>query len=853
MLPEAFASDPERLSRFTREAQTLASLNHPNIAAIYGIEETLSTSGSGSGLRALVMELVEGADLSTHIARGPIPIAEALPIARQIAEALEAAHEHGIIHRDLKPANIKLRTDGTVKVLDFGLAKAFDSDGGAANSQISHSPTMSRHATEAGLILGTAAYMSPEQARGKPVDKRADIWSFGVVLFEMLSGTRLFAGETVSDTLAAVLREEVPWPALPPPTPRGVVQLLRRCLTRDPRHRLRDIGEARFALASAETPEEPDSSQSGMPGTTAAGLARRRLLPTAIVLVATLLAVGFLVYRTLQTGPPAVSGLTWVSILPPPDGFKEDVDPAVSPDGRTLAFVAPGASGTALLWLRDFASPLPRAIPGSEGARMPFWSPDGRWIGFFAQAKMKKTPVSGGSPEILADVSNARGGTRSSQGDILFTSTSVVTGQRTTAEGGPGPPLTLPGDAAGRPGERRSDPHFLPDGRHFLFTRGSSILVGALDSTEVKEVAPLASKAEYARGHLFFVRGGDLFRAVLRCQSSGARGAPVKVADNIGFNGNTIAGFSFSVSASGVVAYWDRNSTVATELTWLDRAGNKLGGLGEPGEYSGLALSPDGRHVAVELGEPKSSRISVWLIDVGSGARSRFNTYKDRSGVPLWSADSKRLLVTDFIDRQLLLILPIEGGPPQEIKVGGGAKWPTDWSRDGRFIVFAENNETFDIGMVGTDGGAPVPYLHTPFNEGAGIISPDGSWLAYRSEETGSSEVYVQAFPKAGRKLRISTTGGDNPIWRPDGRALFYLARDGGLVEVELTPRVGGGLEVRSARTLFHPANRGGRLNNSRRIYAVTSDGRRFLFMGIVPDTSPRAITMILNWAPGAK
>ncbi len=842
VLPAALAQDSERVGRFRREAQILATLNHPNIAAIYGLEESAASPGSAradsgqAAVVALVMELVAGDDLAQRLLGGAIPVDEALAIAKQVAEALEEAHEHGIVHRDLKPANIKVTPEGKVKVLDFGLAKALEGERGGASSQLSHSPTMSRHATEAGLILGTAAYMSPEQARGKAVDKRADIWSFGVVLFEMLTGKRLFAGETVSDTLAAVLREEVPWPSLPAETPLGVTQLLKRCLARDPRQRLRDIGEARFALAAAEAPES-------------LAVPRRRVLPAAILVGAVSVALGVLAGRSLKAGPPAESALTWLSVLPPPSGFRDRVDPALSPDGRTLVFAAPGRSGTPVLWLRDLGSPTLREILGSDDAMQPFWSPDGRWIAFFAHGKLKKVSVSGGSPEILADAPAGRGGTWNAGGDILFTPTSFVPIHRSTAGGGPATRLALPGDPPNLM-ERRAYAHFLPDGRHFLFSRGDSIVVGALGSNEVKEILPVGSKAAYAKGHLFFVRDGDLFAQPFDVDRLATGGEALKVADNIGWSGDTATGFAFAVSPSGVIAYWDHSLIDLTQLTWLDRAGRTLGTLGEPAEHQGIALSPDGRQVAVEMHESKGGRVSVWLIDVATGTRSRFTTYKGWTGLPLWSADSKRLLVTDFSDQ--FHILPIDGGPVREIKVGAGAKWPTAWSRDESVIVFTENRDTRDISMVRTDGSAPALYLRTPFLDQEGRLSPNGAWLGYSSTETGSSEVYIQSFPNPGRKVRISPNGGNQPVWRADGSSLFYLSREGSFMEVELSAEPSG-LGVRGARALFQapPVRTAQAVDRTQ--YAVSKDGQRFLFNIPVKDESPRAITVILNWKPDAK
>ena len=845
VLPEEVAKDSERLARFRREAHLLASLNHTNIAAIHGLEEA-------DGKPFLVLELVDGEDLSERLKRGAIPVDEAIEIAKQIAEALEEAHERGIVHRDLKPANIKITSDDRVKVLDFGLAKAYAGDSAEGSApEVSQSPTMSAQATQAGVILGTAAYMSPEQARGKPVDKRADIWAFGVVLYEMLAGKQLFAGETVSDTLAAVLTREPEWGLLPPSLARPVREVLRRCLERNPKQRLHDIADARLVLDDVASGVA--DAEIGPAAARAVGSARLGRSGWVLVALA-LLASGWLAGRGMKTGPTAESGPSRLSVLPPPGGFLHVADPAVSPDGRTIAFVAPGgSSGDAQVWLRDLDSLAPRPIPESDGASQPFWSPDGDWVGFFARNKLKKAPRAGGSPQILADVPNPRGGTWNARGEILFTPVSFRPVLRTTAGGDPTRPVTA-GDMADaeRLAERHSYPHFLPDGRHFLFSRGPGIVVGDLDSSEVKDVAPIASRAQYAMGHLFFVKDGDLYAQPFDLERLALSGEASRVAERIGWFGRTPDGFAFSASEAGTLAYWEYSANPTMQLTWFDRAGNKLGVLGEPGEFNAVALSPDGRQVAVELHEPGSGHPAVWLIDVSTGARSRFASYDKWTAVPIWSADSRRLLLTDFTDA--LHILPLDGGPPQEVPIGARGGWPSDWSKDGRTIVFTDtgSSETKDILVIPTDGGAAISFLGTPFDEHSGKISPDGSWLAYVSDESGRAETYVQSFPKAGAKTRISTSGGFSPAWRRDGRAIFYVARTGEVMEAELAA-TSSVMEVRRSLARFVGRVPFGTGWHDRSQIGIAADGERFLMALPVSDEAPRAITVILNWQPGAK
>ncbi|MBK5254453.1 MAG: PD40 domain-containing protein [Vicinamibacteria bacterium] len=619
------------------------------------------------------------------------------PDGRWLAyDSNEEAHERGIIHRDLKPANVKVMPEGKVKILDFGLAKAMEGDPStsAANSQLSNSPTMSRHMTEAGMIMGTAAYMSPEQARGKAVDKRSDIWSFGVVVFEMLTGARLFAGETVSDTLAAVLTREPQWDLLPQTLPRTMRGVLRRCLERNPKQRLHDIADARLSIEDVLSGAgEHDGDAAG----TAAGKDSAVRRTVWIIAALALLATGMVAGRFLLPGPRETAETNRLSILLPPGGFSSQVDPAVSPDGRTIAFAATdGSTNATRLWLRDLNSLTPRPVPESDGANQPFWSPDGKWVGFFARNKVMKAPRSGGSPQTLAEASNPRGGTWNARGDILFTPDSFIPIHRTKAGGAKA--QALPGPSGSEPdlriALRHVDPSFLPDGRHFLFVRGSSISVGSLDSAEIKDVAPILSRAQYAMGHLFFVREGDLYAQPFNPDRAALSGEASKVADGVGWAGRTPPGFAFSVSEAGVIAYWSYSALPTRQLIWFDRAGKNLGNLGEPGEYNGIDLSPDGRQVALELHEPKAGPTSIWMMDVASGARSRFATLEDWTGLPIWSADSKHLLVTDFSEN--LHILSTDGGPRHEVPVGYGNRWPSHWSRDGRTIVFTltETNAT---------------------------------------------------------------------------------------------------------------------------------------------------------------
>jgi serine/threonine protein kinase len=635
ILPEAFAHDADRVARFQREAKTLASLNHPNIAIIHGLEQA-------GDVHALVMELVEGEDLSQRIARGAIPLDEALPIAKQIAEALEAAHEQQIIHRDLKPANVKVREDGTVKVLDFGLAKAMD-PAGAASPHVSRSPTITTPAmTQAGLILGTAAYMSPEQASGRPVDKRADIWSFGVVLWEMLTGRRLFAGETVSHTLADVLRAEIDFAKLPTNTPTAIRRLLRRCLERDAKTRLRDIGEARVVIANPGQESEPPTVL----------VRRSRALPWALAATAALAivaaALGVVAYLPRT---PLSQAVQKFSVLPPANATIDRISLELAPDGHAVAFIATSAEGHRLLWVRSFDARSARPLQGTDDAQSPFWSPDSRSLGFFAQKKLKRIQTAGGPPQTIGDAAGpGLGGTWNRDNVIVFAPDNGAVLYRVSANGGTRSPATKLDPT--RRETAHFSPTFLPDGRHFLFfavgqTRG--INIGALESTTSEHLIDADSRALYAPaisvaggtaiGHLVYVRDSTLLAQPFNAERRQITGDAVPIADGEFQAARIGAGAPFSIAETGVLAYRSLSEDVL--LAWFDRAGRRLGTLGGSDRYNAVEIASDSKRVAVERIDPRSRAIDIWLLDVDGGRSSQF-TFNGGSR-PRWSSDGRFL------------------------------------------------------------------------------------------------------------------------------------------------------------------------------------------------------------------
>ena len=866
VLPDAFVSDPDRLARFTREAQTLASLNHPNIAHIHGLEES-------GGVRALVMELVEGDDLSQRIARGAIPVDEALPIAKQIALALEAAHQQGIIHRDLKPANIKLRPDGAVKVLDFGLAKAMAPEASSASAiNRSLSPTITSPAllTGAGIVLGTAAYMAPEQAKGQEADKRSDIWAFGCVLFEMLTGRRPFDGEDITEVLGAVVRLEPPWEVLPSDVPEPVRTLLRRCLVKDRRARVGDIAAVLFVLdhQSGVAPAVPVGSRSNRIAWLVAALATIALIATAVVAL-----------RMSRSGTLAPD-LVEFTISPPENnafggpaagGTGIAAQLAISPDGRNVVFVA-GAQSTFHIWLRPVASAEARRLEGTEDARFPFWSPDSQFIAFFEGTKLKKVAIAGGTPIVLADAGAGGGGTWSHDNVIVFGS--VGSGlMRVSGAGGVPTAVTTLADGE----DAHRFPHFLPDGRHFFYTaltgaccppaKPGTIKLGSLDQHEPAVTLLQAdSSATYAARHILFARDQTLMAQAFDPDARQLTGDAIPVmTERVSTEGSRYV--SASVSDNGTLVYAPDGTPNLQQLIWFDRAGKTLGTLGEGALDANLSLSPDERQVAVALRSGSPGNLDIWTIDIARNLRNRMTSDAQPEGWPVWSPDGTRIVFGAGARGGGGEGLPAKARLVQTLVNGTGANetlWeavdtpsrpcrerqcvlsPSDWSADGRFVLYTFTGSfpaTSDIWALPLFGDRkPFPVVHTQFAESLGIFSRDSRWIAYTTNETGQFNVYVQPFLRAGGKTRISPNGGRNPHWRADGKELFYLAADGAMTAVPIdgTDVLTPGLP----ETLF-PAG----VISANQVYSVTRDGQRFL-VSTRPQNAAAAppLTVIVNW-----
>jgi Tol biopolymer transport system component len=835
ILPDAFAADLERVTRFEREAKTLASLNHPNIAAIYGFEKS-------TGVHALVMELVEGEDLSQRIARGAIPIEEALPIAKQIAGALEGAHEQGIIHRDLKPANIKVRPDGTVKVLDFGLAKANDPAAGSSSS-VSMSPTITTPAmTQAGMILGTAAYMSPEQARGKAVDKRADIWAFGAVLFEMLTGRRAFAGDDLTITLAAVVMNDPAWPTLAPETPWGVQQLLRRCLVKDPRQRIRDMGDVRLALESANDaapmPARDDSS-------------RLRLVWASAVVAVVSLGVGAF---AIWNRPTAVHKTAVRLTIPLPPGQELTSYPAITRDGQTVAYVTRQGTDDAQLYLRDLSSFEPRPVTGSSGALQPFFSPDGKWVAFFAQGQLQKAEVSGGAPIRLAEAPNPLGGTWNDDKTIIYAAALGSGLLRIPASGGTPESLTKPDGAA--QGYAHVFPQALPGGRRVLFTvwgqtKGTAVL--SLDSARWDVVLPTTG---FAAG-TFEATAGSAGRILLVDEAAGIRAAPfdtarpaptsvdASVLTDVYYDVENESLGWLAVSNTGTAVYATGNPA-RTSLVWADREGKIEPLVKDQDLYREVSQSPDGLKAVVRHG------LDLWMHDLERGTRIRLTSGTGSNFLPVWSGDGARIVFASNRGGNWdIYSQSADGSGPAEVLLKRPYdQFPYSMLPDGTLLYQEIHPKTArDLWVLSSDGKTSL-VRGTSFSERSGQVSPGSGggprWLAYASDESGRIEIYVQSYPSGANRIPVSTGGGILPRWSRDGKELFYVTGD---AVVAVAMRSDGSFGA--PRRLF---DRSTFLIDPRfHSFSVSPDGKRFLMIQRGPGSVPRQLNVILNWSDRAE
>jgi Tol biopolymer transport system component/predicted Ser/Thr protein kinase len=816
VLPSLFSKDPERMARFEREARFLASLNHPHIASIYGVEA-----------QALVMELVDGPSLQERIQAGPIPLDEALAIASQIAEALQYAHDKGIVHRDLKPANVKFTADGAVKLLDFGLAKAMEESPVASDP--SNSPTLSIAATQAGMILGTASYMAPEQARGKRVDHRADIWAFGAVLYEMLTGKRLFGGEDLTETLASVVKDQPDLGKLPA----RVRPLAAACLEKDPRKRLHAICDWKLLVPDRE-PQAPDVTH-----------ARRwmSLLPWAAVGVLAM-AAGWLY---LRTPVPEPKHLMRFEVASAPGNINW---PQISPDGQTILFVTSSQG----LWKRSIAAVDAELIPGTQGATDPFWSADSKNIAFFQQGALKRVSIMGAPIVTLCPAVDGRGGSWNETGVILF-APGPSTGLFRVPAGGGTPEVVIRLGETGAT-ETIRFPSFLPDGEHFIYGHVTgSAQTGGLYLGSLKGGAPVRLHADYTRG--VYAAGMLLFRVqeTLMAQpfdleSLRLSGEMTPVAEGVGEGGHTGYG-AFSVSENGTLVYRGSVAQASQQFTWFDRSGRSAETIGDPSQMFGVArLSPDGKQVA--FGRPLGAgRAAVFLQPVSGGPASQIARGTRAGSRQVWSPDGTRIAFSKTTSGgEDLFVKHLNGGAQEEpLNAGGLNATPTDWSREWIAFEKTSGQTSKDIWLLPTTGGGkPVVFLQTPANEGDGRISPDGRWMTYTQENAGRYEVFVQAISPEGAATgiphHVSSSGGLFPYWRRDGKELFYSSADG-LVAIPVT--LGTTFQRGTALTLFKlPQGAEGRVDSA--------DGQRFLVtVPVGADNPANSLTVVLNWTEALK
>jgi len=838
VLPATFLRDHERMARFQREAEVLASLDHPNIGQIHGIVDSEDSRG-------LVLALIEGPTLADRMAAGPLALEETVAISKQIIEALEYAHDRGVVHRDLKPANIKITPEGVVKVLDFGLAKVLEDE--PPPSSLANSPTLTMGHTRAGVILGTAAYMSPEQAVGRTVDRRSDIFSFGAVLFEMLTGKRAFAGTATPDVLEAVVKNDPDWSKLPSGTPAYLRRLLERTLAKDRRQRLQAIGEARILLENPPIAEPVAVQEAAAP--------RLRLAWGLAGLFA--LTAAALAWTHFRDTPPE-SQVVRTAILPPEKAaFSSEADGgpmALSPDGKRLVFFATGEDGKSELWIRPLDAITAQPVQGSEGGSFPFWSPDSRYLAFFAGGKLKKIDTAGGPPVTLAEAANPRGGAWSTTGVIVFAPNNNVGGLfKISSSGGAATPATRPDNAGGN--DRA--PWFLPDGRHFLYSslrppNRVQVLLSSLDSSEIKTVAETGSNAVYSQGRLLFLRENTLMAQPFDLKMLATNGEAVPVAERVqpSYSPNVIG--LFSVSATGLLAYTTGVNDYGLQLTWFDRTGKALGTIGEPQSFSDIALSPDGKTLVTSVFHARGE--DLWTYDLSKGLPARFTFDPARADFPLWSPDGRSIVFNSVRKGHWDLYRKSADGSGVEelLYADDREKYPNSWSPDGKFLVFVTLDGSGSSGhwalplTTESPGAALKPTPVLPAGTRYAKFSPDGRWVAYVfGEQPG--DVYISSFSQPGGKRQISTNGGIKPRWRRDGKEIFYLSPEGRLMATEV--RISGEtVEVGATRALF-----GGIPTGNAYGYDISADGQRILATVGKDQKSSEPITLVQNWAAGLK
>ncbi|HEY3028159.1 MAG TPA: protein kinase [Pyrinomonadaceae bacterium] len=862
VLPAAFSEDADRLRRFEQEAQAAGGLNHPNILVIYHV-------GEHQGAPYIVSELLEGETLRERTAGTALSQRKAMDYGLQIAHGLAAAHAKGIVHRDLKPENLFITNDGRVKILDFGLAKLT----GAADGNLSQTEVPTRRVdTDPGLVMGTMGYMSPEQLRGKPADHRSDIFSFGAILYEMLSGKRAFRGGSIAETMSAILREDPPDLSETNKTISPALErVVQHCLEKNPEERFHSARDLAFAIESLSGTATSSGHTMAIAALTTAtdgrqttgitrlfGNARAAWIAAGLLFIGLLAVLPFALthFRRTETQSPVAVRFT----ITRPEKVAGFNQLAISPDGRNLVFVS-FVEGKSQLWLRPLGSFTARPLPGTEDANgFPFWSPDSRSIGFQAAGKLKKIDLSDGTQQTLCDNPGSprgAGGTWNGEGTILFFRSEGI--YRISAAGGA--PAPVSGLEASPQGIECRWPSFLPDGNHFLYLattpqqETSGVYLASLDGKETKRLFTADSSAIYAPsagggGYLLFARDGALLAQPFDASRLTLMSEPFRIADQVRVNANS-RGF-FSVSDNGTLVYDPSGERENQQLTWFDRAGKQLETIGALGTFLSPRLSPDEKRVAVSRRDPKTGNFDIYVIDIARGASSRLTSDSANVNV-VWSPDGSRIVWATNRGGSYQFYQKLASGVGQEelLLQSNNRIYPTDWSADGRFILYRQVDPKTreDLWILPLDGDRkPFPFLQTPFAETTARFSSDGRWLAYDSDESGNREVYVQTFPASGGKWPVSTKGGGFTQWRRDGKELFYISSDLKMMAVEV--KTSGTFEPGIPRALFdlsavRPIPRSG--------YAVAGDGQRFLFVSQIAETAPSSLAVVVNWTADLK
>jgi eukaryotic-like serine/threonine-protein kinase len=839
VLPDHFADRAELRERFEREARTIASLNHPHICTLFDV-------GRENGRDFLVMEFLEGETLAERLKKGALPVEQALRFAIEIADALDKAHRKGITHRDLKPGNIMLTKSGA-KLLDFGLAKLREE--GAPASPLSQLPTINEPITAHGAILGTLQYMAPEQLEGKEVDARTDIFAFGVVMYEMATGRRAFEGKSQASVIGAILKEDPPpISSLQPMAPPALDRVVRACLAKDPDERWQTAHDLTRELSWVAEGGEHASGTS----TVAPAAVARTVLPWLVLCAFALIVGGAAMWwRVSRPSEPTM-------YFRGPTSFSPR-DMAVAPNGRTIAATGYKESARkSVIWIYEMGSQDARPLADTEGASFPFWSPDGKSLGFFADGKLKKLDLDGGPAQTLCDAPSGRGGTWNKDGVIVFTPRGQLGGglYRISASGGTPTLVSAPDASRGEQSHRW--PMFLPDGKHYLYmtfdvrlnSEADAIYVGAIDSNEKQFVTKASSNASYAApGYLVYYRDNTLFAQRFDPGTFKLKGEPVPILGEVQ-SLTRMGRVSFAASDGGLLVALTSSAVSFSQLLWFDRKGNQVGVVGRPEVYANVALAPDGKSVAIDKTDSGNQNTDVWIYELQGEHVKRMTFDPSIDTMPVWSPESSRLAFSSSRRSVFDMYLKDANGGQEEKLIAhvDADEYPNDWSRDGKYLLYARGG---DLWFLTFPEMKSTQFLKTPSTLSNGRFSPDGRWVAYASNESGKWEIYVTSFPQARGKWQVSSGGGEQPRWRGDGKELFYLSSDGKIMAAPVTE--GANFDAGAPVALFQANPREAAATSEQTFYDVTRDGQRFLINTEAKQTQVEPMSIILNWAAKLK